>query len=106
MIAVIDYDMGNLRSVEKALKHVGANPVVTRNPQKILDASAVVLPGVGAFKECMRNLENYRLIEPILKSISSGKPFLGICLGLQLLFEEGEEDGPCKGVRGIQGKGP
>src|SRR3972149_4135385 len=104
MIAVIDYDMGNLRSVEKALKHVGADPVVTRNPRKILDASAVVLPGVGAFKECMRNLENYGLIEPLLRSISSGKPFLGICLGLQLLFEEGEEDGPSKGLGVIKGK--
>lgn len=104
MIAIIDYDMGNLRSVEKALKRVGANPVVTRNPQKILDASAVVLPGVGAFKECMKNLENYGLVEPILKSVSSGKPFLGICLGLQLLFEEGEEDGPSKGLGVIKGK--
>ncbi|MFZ3072991.1 MAG: imidazole glycerol phosphate synthase subunit HisH [Thermodesulfobacteriota bacterium] len=104
MIAIIDYDMGNIRSVEKALKHVGGDPVVTRDPKKILDASAVVLPGVGAFKECMRNLENYGLIEPLLKSISTGKPFLGICLGLQLLFEEGEEDGPCKGLGVIKGK--
>lgn len=104
MIAIIDYDMGNLRSVEKALKHVGANPVVTRNPKRILDASHVVLPGVGAFKECMKNLENYCLVEPLLKSISTGKPFLGICLGLQLLFEEGEEDGPCKGLGVIKGK--
>ena len=96
MIAIIDYDMGNLRSVEKALKHVGANPVVTRKSQRILDASHVVLPGVGAFKECVRNLENYGLVEPILKSIV-GQPFLGICL-TAAPFEEGEEDGPSKGL--------
>jgi glutamine amidotransferase len=94
-IAIIDYDMGNLLSVSKALEKVATKNtevVVTREPTVLADASHVVLPGVGAFKECMRNLEEYKLIEPIKKAIASGKPFLGICLGMQLLFEEGLED--------------
>ncbi|MBI5970764.1 MAG: imidazole glycerol phosphate synthase subunit HisH [Deltaproteobacteria bacterium] len=104
MIAIIDYDMGNLRSVAKAFEKVGAEVKVTRNPKDILDASRVVLPGVGAFRDCMKNLEDYGLIEPILKAISSGKPFLGICLGLQLLFETGEEFGVHKGLGVIKGR--
>ncbi len=91
MIAVINYDMGNLLSVTKALTKVGAEVRVTRDAQVISDASHVVLPGVGAFSSCMDNLTRYELIEPIKKSVASGKPFLGICLGLQLLFEESEE---------------
>lgn len=93
MIAIIDYDMGNLRSVQKAFEHIGAEATVTREASVIANASHVVLPGVGAFKECMKNLEAYDLIDPILKATASGKPFLGICLGLQLLFEESEEHG-------------
>lgn len=103
-IAIIDYDMGNLRSVSKAFEKVGADSVVTRQPSAILDASHVVLPGVGAFRDCMKNLEEYGLVEPIKKAINSGKPFLGICLGLQLLFDEGQEFGTEKGLGIIRGK--
>jgi len=104
MIAIIDYDMGNVRSVSKALEKVGADSVVTRDPKVIDDASHVVLPGVGAFRDCMRNLEEYGLITPLLKSIEKGKPFLGICLGLQLLFEESDEFGLHKGLGVIKGR--
>ncbi|MBI1912880.1 MAG: imidazole glycerol phosphate synthase subunit HisH [Deltaproteobacteria bacterium] len=104
MIAIIDYDMGNLRSVQKAFEKIGATATATRDPNVIKDASRVVLPGVGAFKDCMKNLEDYGLIDPILKAIDSGKPFLGICLGLQLLFEESMEFGTHKGLGVIKGK--
>jgi glutamine amidotransferase len=104
MIAIIDYDMGNLRSVEKALERVGAEAVVTRSPDVIKGASHVVLPGVGAFSECMKKLEGYGLVEPVIRSIESGKPFLGICLGLQLLFEESTEFGLHRGLGMIKGK--
>ena len=104
MIAIIDYDMGNLRSVQKGFERVGHTCIVTRNPKDIANASHVVLPGVGAFKDCMDNLRNYGLIDPILSAINSGKPFLGICLGLQLLFTESEEFGKHKGLDIIKGK--
>ncbi|TLY30197.1 MAG: imidazole glycerol phosphate synthase subunit HisH [Nitrospirae bacterium] len=104
MIAIIDYGMGNLRSVQKAFEVVGHETVVTRAPQVISDASHVVLPGVGAFADCMANLDRYGLVEPIHRSIASGKPFLGICLGLQLLFTESEEFGIHKGLDIVPGK--
>ncbi|MBI3752927.1 MAG: imidazole glycerol phosphate synthase subunit HisH [Deltaproteobacteria bacterium] len=104
MIAIIDYDMGNLRSVQKGFERVGHRSIVTRNPKDISNASHVVLPGVGAFKDCMDNLKNYEVAEPILSAIQSGKPFLGICLGLQLLFSESEEFGNHKGLDVIKGK--
>lgn len=104
MIAVIDYDMGNLRSVEKAFEKIGAKARVTRDPGVIKDASHIVLPGVGAFKDCMSSLEKYGLIDPIIRSIEAGKPFLGICLGLQLLFDESSEFGRHKGLGLISGK--
>jgi len=104
MIAIIDYGMGNLRSVQKGFERMGREAVVTREPHTILDASKVVLPGVGAFPDCMRNLEEYGLIDAVQKSIASGKPFLGICLGLQLLFTESEEFGLSKGLDIIKGK--
>lgn len=104
MIAIIDYDMGNVRSVQKAFETVGASTSVTRDPAVIADASHVVLPGVGAFKDCMKNLAEYGLIDPIHKAVSSGKPFLGICLGLQLLFDEGMEFGLHKGLGVIKGR--
>jgi glutamine amidotransferase len=104
MIAIVDYDMGNLKSVQKAFEAVGHRAAVTRDPQAIADASHVVLPGVGAFGDCMRNLERYGLVEPVLKSIAAGKPFLGICLGFQLLFGESEEFGTHKGLGVIPGK--
>ena len=104
MIAIIDYGMGNLRSVSKAFEAVGHEAVVTRDPRVIANASHVVLPGVGAFGECMMNIEQYGLAEPTCKAIQSGKPFLGICLGLQLLFTESEEFGTHKGLGIIPGK--
>jgi glutamine amidotransferase len=104
VIAIIDYGMGNLRSVSKAFETVGHQAVVTRDAQVIGNASHVVLPGVGAFGDCMANIERYGLVEPIRASIRSGKPFLGICLGLQLLFSESEEFGSHKGFDIISGK--
>lgn len=104
MIAIIDYGMGNLRSVQKAFEAVGADARVTRDPQIIADAASVVLPGVGAFKDCMANLDQFGLIEPVRKSIQSGKPFLGICLGLQLLFEQSAEFGTVPGLGILPGK--
>jgi len=104
MIAIVDYGMGNLRSVQKAFETVGHQAVVTRDPRAIADAGHVVLPGVGAFADCMANLEQYGLIEPIRKTIASGKPFLGICLGLQLLFTESEEFGLHKGLGLLSGR--
>jgi len=104
MIAIIDYGMGNLRSVQKGFERMGREAVVTRDPRTILDAGKVVLPGVGAFPDCMRNLEEYGLIDSVQKSIASGKPFLGICLGLQLLFTESEEFGISKGLDIIKGR--
>jgi len=103
VIAVVDYGMGNLRSVHKALEKVGYTATVTSNPQQIADARAVVLPGVGAFKDCIHNLEELNLIESILQSIRSGKPFLGICLGLQVLFTESDEFGKTPGLNLIKG---
>lgn len=104
MIAIIDYGMGNLRSVSKAFEAVGHQAVVTRDPNVIGNASHVVLPGVGAFGDCMANLERYDLIEPVRSTIRSGKPFLGICLGLQVLFSESEEFGFHTGLDIIKGK--
>ena len=104
MIAIIDYGMGNLRSVQKAFETVGHQAVVTRDRLVIADASHVVLPGVGAFADCMANLEQYGLVEPIRKAIASGKPFLGICLGLQLLFTESEEFGVHQGLGVLSGR--
>ncbi len=104
MIAIVDYGMGNLRSVQKGFERMGHDAVVTRDPKVIGSASKVVLPGVGAFPDCMRNLEEYGLIDAVRKSISSGKPFLGICLGLQLLFTESEEFGISRGLDIIKGK--
>ena len=93
MIAIIDYEMGNLRSVQKGFEKVGHSAIVTSDAAQIRSASRVVLPGVGAFEDAMDALKRRDLIEPILEQIQSGKPFLGICLGLQLLFEKGFEGG-------------
>ncbi|HET9575375.1 MAG TPA: imidazole glycerol phosphate synthase subunit HisH [Nitrospira sp.] len=103
MIAIVDYGMGNLRSVSKAFEAVGHEAVVTRDRATIKNASHMVLPGVGAFGDCMANLERFDLVEPIRSAIQSGKPFLGICLGLQLLFTESEEFGLHKGLGIIPG---
>src|SRR5918994_838867 len=91
MIAIIDYGMGNLRSVQKAFERVGHEVVVTRNAGQINSARGVVLPGVGAFSACMENLGRFGLIEPICDIVQRKKPFLSICLGFQLLFSESEE---------------
>ena len=104
MIAIIDYGMGNLRSVQKGFERMGHEAMVTSDAKAIQNASKIVLPGVGAFPDCMRNLEQYGLIDAVRKSISSGKPFLGICLGLQLLFTESEEFGISKGLDIINGR--
>ena len=104
MIAIIDYGMGNLRSVQKAFETVGHEAEVTRAASVIHSASHVVLPGVGAFPDCMHNLEQYGLIDPIKKVIQQGKPFLGICLGFQLLFTESEEFGTHKGLDILPGR--
>lgn len=104
MIAIIDYGMGNLRSVQKGFEKVGFEAVVTSDPKVLLDADRVVLPGVGAFRDCIKNLEEGGFIDPILKVIKDGKPFLGICLGLQLLFTESEEFGLHKGLDVIPGR--
>lgn len=104
MIAIVDYDMGNLRSVQKALEKVGASAKITRDPEVIASAAGLVLPGVGAFGVCMEKLTGYRLIGPIKDFIASGRPFLGICLGLQLLFEESAEFGSKKGLGILKGK--
>lgn len=104
MIAIIDYGMGNLRSVQKAFEAVGHQAVVTRERRILDDASHLVLPGVGAFADCMANLDRYGLIDPIRRGIAGGKPFLGICLGLQLLFTESEEFGLHKGLNLVPGR--
>ena len=104
MIAVIDYGMGNLRSVAKAFEAVGAPVIVTGEPAEILKADSVVLPGVGAFRDCMKNLQEKGLDRVVHETIECGKPFLGICLGLQVLFEESVEFGCVRGLGIIPGK--
>jgi glutamine amidotransferase len=104
MIAIIDYGMGNLRSVQKGFEKLGFVAEVTADPRVLLEADKVVLPGVGAFPDCMRNLEQGGFVEPILKVIREGRPFLGICLGLQLLFTESEEFGLHRGLDIIPGR--
>ena len=103
MIAVIDYGLGNLRSVQKAFEAVDATAKITSDPMTILSADSVVLPGVGAFKDCMDNLTRLNLVEAIHKTIKSGKPFLGICLGLQLLFDQSHEFGVINGLGVLPG---
>lgn len=98
MIAIIDYDAGNIKSVEKALKKLGQEVTITRDAEVILHADKVILPGVGAFGDAMCNLKKYRLDEVIYQVVEKGTPFLGICLGLQLLFEKSDES---KGVAGL-----
>jgi glutamine amidotransferase len=104
MIAIVDYGMGNLRSVQKALERTGRETVVTRDPGQIQSARGVVLPGVGAFSACMENLAKFGLIEPIRQVVRRKRPFLGICLGFQLLFSESEEFGRQRGLDLFSGK--
>jgi len=104
VIAVVDYGMGNLRSVAKALEQVGADVEVTDSPASIAKADGVVLPGVGAFGRCMDNLRAAGLDKPVKSAASSGRPFLGICVGMQILFEGSDEFGPVEGLGILPGR--
>lgn len=104
MITIVDYGMGNLRSVSKALEEVGAKVKVSDDAKAVSSADKLVVPGVGAFKDAMRELRARRLIGPIKKFVKSGRPFLGLCLGLQLIFSESEEGGKNKGLGFIKGR--
>lgn len=103
-VGLIDYGRGNLRSVEKALEKVGAQVKRISSPTEFQNIDAIVLPGVGAFGDAMKNLEERNLVDPILKWLKSAKPFLGICLGYQLLFEESEETPGVRGLGFLHGK--
>jgi glutamine amidotransferase len=103
-ILIIDYGMGNLRNVQKAFEHIGVLAHVSSHAPDVAQADALVLPGVGAFGDAMANLARGGLIEPIYRSVSSGKPLLGICLGLQLLFDESEEMGMHRGLGILRGR--
>lgn len=104
MIAIVDYDAGNLKSVQKALEYIGESPVITRDAKEIISADKVILPGVGAFGDAIDKLHSYGLCEAVKESIKRGAPFLGICLGLQLLFDESDESPGVKGLSVLKGK--
>lgn len=104
MIAIIDYDAGNIRSVQKALQYVGEGAVVTRDAAQILCAEKVILPGVGAFGDAMEKLHSYGLVDVIREVAAKGTPFLGICLGLQLLFERSDESDGMEGLGILEGE--
>lgn len=104
MITIIDYQISNLFSVKHACEHLGLEVEITSDPQKILKCKAAILPGVGAFGDAMHNLEKLELIQPIKEFIGSGKPFMGICLGMQLLFSQSDEFGHHQGLNIIPGK--
>jgi len=103
-IALIDYGSGNLRSVAKALEAVGADVRLTTSPQQMNDADAIVVPGVGSFGDCARNLQACGMWEPIQEWLATGRPYLGICLGYQLLFESSEESPGVKGLGHLAGR--
>ncbi len=104
MIAIIDYQMGNLRSVQKAFERVGEQALITSDPRQVLQADKLVLPGVGAFRDAIAELRRRGLTGPICEAIAAGKPFLGICLGLQLLFDVSYEDGQHEGLGVLRGQ--
>lgn len=104
MIAIIDYDAGNIKSVEKALQLIGQDVTVTRDPKEILAADKVILPGVGCFGDAMENLHRFGLVPVIQQAAARQTPFLGICLGLQLLFESSEESPGVKGLGLLKGE--
>ena len=104
MIALIDYDAGNMRSVEKALDFLGEKPVVTRKREEILGADRIILPGVGSFGDAMHNLEAFGLTEVIKEAVEKKIPLLGICLGMQVLFEKSEESPGVKGLGILEGE--
>jgi glutamine amidotransferase len=103
VIAVVDYGIGNLRSAEKALQHEGADARLTSDPDAIASADAVVLPGVGAFGACMNALRSSGLERPVLDAVDSGRPFLGICVGMQMLFDGSDEDAHVRGLGVLPG---
>ncbi len=103
-LVIVDYGVGNLRSAQKAFERVGHPAEVTRDAERIATAPGVVLPGVGAFGACMDNLRAFGLVESVRAAIDSGRPFLGICIGMQLLFEESEEFGPVRGLGVLPGR--
>jgi glutamine amidotransferase len=104
MLAIIDYQMGNLRSVQKGFERVGHQAVITSDPDVLAKADKVVLPGVGAFGDAIAELHRRGLVEPIREAVASGKPFLGICLGLQLLFDVGYEGERHEGLGILRGE--
>ena len=104
MIAIIDYDAGNIKSVEKALHYLGEETVVSRDPQTLLNADKVILPGVGSFGQAMENLHTYGLVPVIHELVEKKTPFLGICLGLQLLFDSSEETPGVEGLGILKGR--
>jgi glutamine amidotransferase len=103
-IAIIDYQLSNMYSVKHALSYLGFNCQITSNPQVLLKATAAILPGVGAFGDAIANLHRFKLIEPIKEFIKSGRPFMGVCLGMQLLFDESTEFGRYQGLGLISGR--
>mgnify|MGYP000056634684 CR=1 FL=1 len=104
MITVLDYDAGNIKSVEKALKYLGQDVIVSRDSSEILQADKVILPGVGSFGDAMNNLDHFNLVDTIKKVAEKDTPFLGICLGLQLMFESSDEGPGVKGLGLLPGK--
>ncbi|MEG0494794.1 MAG: imidazole glycerol phosphate synthase subunit HisH, partial [Eubacterium sp.] len=104
MIAIIDYDVGNLKNVATALKDVDLNGVITRDKKIVDDADAIILPGVGAFSDAMAHLHRYDLIDCLNKNVKSGKILMGICLGMQVLFDKSFEDGQWQGLSYIPGE--
>jgi len=102
-VAIVDYEAGNLFSVEHACKTVGLKPLITSRPEDILQSDALILPGVGAFGDAMKNLRMLALVQPLREFAASGKPFMGICLGMQLLFSRSEEFGEHEGLNLIEG---
>ena len=104
MIAIVDYDAGNIKSVEKALQFLGEEPVVTRDKETLLQADKVIVPGVGAFGDAMGKMHQYGLVEVLRKIAGKGTPILGICLGLQLFFESSEETPGVEGLGLLPGK--
>lgn len=104
MITIIDYEMGNLRSVEKAFEKLGFAARVSANPDDLLATDKIVLPGVGAFRDCIANLRGGGFVAPLLQHVEAGRPLLGICVGMQMLFDESEEFGRHNGLGLIPGK--
>jgi len=103
-VVIIDYGIGNVRSILNAFQHLGIHPILTRDKDSVLNADAVILPGVGAFKHGMDNLKEFDLEGTIHSYVKTNKPFLGICLGMQMLFDESEEFGTSKGLGLIEGR--